>query len=134
MSNRPKVGVSVVLKCKNKILIGKRKGSHGDGTWAFPGGHLEFGESIFECGKRELEEETNINLGDLEGKNIGYTNDIFEKEGKHYITLYALYEVDEELEAKIMEPNKCHEWRWVDENSIPKPYFIPLENYLKYIK
>ena len=60
MSNRPKVGVSVVLKFNDMVLVGKRKGSHGDGTWAFPGGHLEYGETIFECGKRELEEETNI--------------------------------------------------------------------------
>ena len=50
--NRPKVGISVVLKYKNKVLVGKRKGSHGDGTWAFPGGHLEYGETIDVCGKR----------------------------------------------------------------------------------
>ena len=134
MSNRPKVGVSVVLKFNDMVLVGKRKGSHGDGTWAFPGGHLEYGETIFECGKRELEEETNIKLGNLEGKNIGYTNDIFPKENKHYITLYALYEVNEKLKAEIMEPNKCYEWKWVNENKIPKPHFIPLKNYLNNIK
>ena len=133
MNNRPKVGVSVVLKFKNKVLVGKRKGSHGDGTWAFPGGHLEFGETIFDCGKRELEEETNINLGNLKGENIGYTNDIFQKEKKHYITLYVLYTVDKELKAEVMEPNKCYEWIWVNENKIPKPHFIPLQNYLKII-
>ena len=134
MNNRPKVGVSVILKCKDKVLVGKRKGSHGDGTWAFPGGHLEFGETIFECGKRELEEETNIKLGNLKGQNIGFTNDIFFKEMKHYITLYALFKVDKELNAKIMEPNKCYEWIWVNENKIPKPHFIPLQNYLNNIK
>jgi 8-oxo-dGTP diphosphatase len=133
MNNRPKVGVSVVLKFKNKVLVGKRKGSHGDGTWAFPGGHLEFGETIFDCGKRELEEETNIDLGNLKGENIGYTNDIFQKEKKHYITLYVLYTVDKELKAEVMEPNKCYEWIWVNENKIPKPHFIPLQNYLKII-
>ena len=30
-----------------------------------------------------------------------------------------------------MEPNKCYEWKWIDIHNIPKPYFIPLHNYLK---
>jgi len=128
--NRPKVGVSVVLKYNNNILVGKRKGSHGDGTWAFPGGHLEYGEDPIECAKRELLEETNINVSQLKPKLTGYTNDIFKKENKHYITLYVEYELDKILEAKLMEPNKCYEWKWFHINDIPKPHFIPLENYI----
>lgn len=42
---RPKVGVGVLIVDGNKILLGKRKNAHGDGCWAPPGGHLEFGES-----------------------------------------------------------------------------------------
>lgn len=37
-----------------------RKGSHGDGEWALPGGHLEMGESFEQCAVREVEEETGI--------------------------------------------------------------------------
>jgi 8-oxo-dGTP diphosphatase len=42
---RPKVGVGVIIKKDGKVLMGKRKNAHGDGTWSFTGGHLEFGEA-----------------------------------------------------------------------------------------
>lgn len=129
--NRPKVGVSVVLKYNDEVLVGKRKGSHGDCTWAFPGGHLEFGEDPITCAQRELLEETDIDVSNLKPVLNGYTNDVFEKEKKHYITLYVEYKLDEKLEAKIMEPNKCYEWKWFNISNIPNPHFIPLKNYLQ---
>ncbi len=43
-----------------EILLGQRKGAHGAGTWATPGGHLEFGESVKACATRELLEETGL--------------------------------------------------------------------------
>ena len=40
-----RVGVACIVRNPadngHSILIGKRKGSHGQGKWAFPGGHLE---------------------------------------------------------------------------------------------
>jgi len=54
MEMRPLIGVaSIVIKDK-KVLLGKRKNAHGAGTWAFPGGHLEFNDSIENYAKREL--------------------------------------------------------------------------------
>lgn len=43
MNKSPKVGIGVIVRKDNQILLGKRKNSHGDGCWAFPGGHLEYG-------------------------------------------------------------------------------------------
>jgi len=83
MEKRPFVGVAIIVIKEDKVLLGKRKNSHGSGTWQFPGGHLEFNESIKDCARRELFEETGIKI-----KNISfgpYTNDIFQKEKKHYI-------------------------------------------------
>jgi len=86
--DRPKVGMGVLVLKNDRVLFGKRKSSHVTGTWHPPGGHLEFGESLENCAKREVREETGIKI-----KNIRFataTNDIFEEEGKHYITLYMV--------------------------------------------
>ncbi len=52
-----------VLQRDGKILISKRrKGSHLEGFWEFPGGKREQGESLEECLKRELFEELGIRV------------------------------------------------------------------------
>lgn len=93
------------------FLIGKRLGSHGAGTFALPGGHLEFGESPEECAAREILEETGLHV-----KNVRFltaTNDVMKKDNKHYITMFMVCErVNEEDEAQVTEPDKCEGWEW----------------------
>ena len=43
---RPKVGMGVFVLKDGKILMQRRKGAHGSGTWCLPGGHLEFNEEF----------------------------------------------------------------------------------------
>lgn len=40
----PRIGVGVLIFRDGKLLLGKRRGSHGAGDWSAPGGHLEFGK------------------------------------------------------------------------------------------
>jgi 8-oxo-dGTP diphosphatase len=65
MEERPKVGVGVIIMKDQKVLVGKRKRSHAPGTWNFPGGHLELNEEVFECAKREVQEEAGIKIKNL---------------------------------------------------------------------
>ena len=127
-TERPKVGVGVLIFKNNKILLGKRKSSHGDGTWCPPGGHLEFNEELETCAARETLEETGIKIKNI--KLIGTTNDIFKKENKHYITLHLLADYYSG-EVKLMEPEKCEKWDWFSWNNLPKPLFTPIENLIK---
>lgn len=124
-----RVGVGVILMRGTKILMGKRKGSHGAGTYSVPGGHLEFGETVGTCAKREVLEETGIVVHDPVFQ-AGYTNDHFEEEGKHYATLFVASRFNEG-EAQNLEPEKCEGWDWYDLAELPEPLFMPFKNYME---
>ncbi len=128
MDNRPKVGIGVIVVKDGKILIGKRKNAHGEGSWAFPGGHLEFNEFWEECAKREVMEETGIEITNLRFGTA--TNDIFEKENKHYITIFMVADFASGT-VEIKEPHKCEKWEWFSWNELPQPLFVPFQNLLK---
>jgi 8-oxo-dGTP diphosphatase len=124
----PRVGVGVFIFKDGKFLMGKRRGSHGEGSWSLPGGHLEFGESFADTARREVLEETGVRI-----KNIRFgalTNDYFEKEGKHYVTVWMLSDYDSG-EAAILEPAKCVDQDWFDFDTLPSPLFLPWEQLLK---
>lgn len=56
------------------------------GTWALPGGHLEFGESFETCAVRETLEETGLNIKDV--RFLTATNSVMTAEDKHYVTIF----------------------------------------------
>ncbi len=127
-NGKPGVGVGVIVVKDGKVLVGKRLGSHDKGTWHFPGGKLEFGESFEGCAKRETFEETGVRI-----KNIVFvtvTNDIFKKDGKHYITIFLRADYAFGIVAD-KEPDKDENWQWVAWDKIPKPWFTPLKNLKK---
>jgi len=128
MDKKPLVGIAVIVIKDNRVLLGKRKSSHGAGTWAFPGGHLEFKESIADCAVREVLEETGVCIKNL--KCGPYTNDIFESEGKHYVTLFVLADYDSGT-PQVKEPHKCEKWEWSEWPPKLQPCFLPIENLLK---
>lgn len=125
--HKPKVGVGVIIIKDGKVLFGKRKGSHGEGSWSFPGGHLEFGEDVFACARREVMEETGVEITNL--RNATFTNDFFEKEGKHYVTLFVIAEILSGV-VEVKEPNKCEGWEWFSWSALPTPLFLPIQNLL----
>jgi 8-oxo-dGTP diphosphatase len=128
MDNRPKVGVGVIVTKDNKVLLGQRKNAHGAGSWSFPGGHLEFNETLETCARREVLEETGLHLKNL--RPATFTNDIFTLEGKHYVTLYVTAEYDSG-ELQVREPEKCERWAWFAWDDLPQPLFVPLQNLLQ---
>lgn len=121
----PQVGVGVIVLRRGRVLLGKRKGSHGAGTWALPGGHLEFGESVEACAVRETEEEAGLRV-EVVGHGP-YTNDVLPNEGKHYVTVFVLAHCDQGMPV-VREPEKCEAWSWFRWCALPSNLFQPLQS------
>eukprot|EP01083_Nonionella_stella_P028654 78924_1 len=82
-----RVGVGVLVQDPNdhkKLFAGVRKGSHGEGLLALPGGHLEMMESWEDCAKREVDEETGLKVVDISFLHV--TNDPMPSENKREFT------------------------------------------------
>lgn len=127
---RPLVGIGVFVVRDQQILLGKRINAHGSGSWSLPGGHLEFSESWEECALRETAEETGLKIENV--RFAAVTNDIFEREDKHYITIFMMADY-QSGEVRLMEPHKCEKWEWFpwEDSELPSNLFLPLQNLKK---
>ncbi|NKI94138.1 NUDIX hydrolase [Rhizobacter sp. SG703] len=119
----PRVGVGILVLRGGRILLGRRRGAHGAGTWSAPGGRLEYGESIEDCARRELLEETGLALG--AGERGPCTSDVFDEVRQHYVTVFVLAR-HTHGEPATLEPDKCDGWQWFDWSALPQPLFAPL--------
>jgi 8-oxo-dGTP diphosphatase len=122
--NRPGVGVALLIKRGDQVLLMKRARSHGAGTWSPPGGYLEYGERPEDCAVREAMEETGVEVGDV--RFLAVTNDVFE-EGKHHITLWfeAKHRSGEERANE-----ESTELGWFALDALPEPRFLPFQHLL----
>jgi 8-oxo-dGTP diphosphatase len=119
------VGIGVIIQKGDFILMGKRKNSHGAGTWSIPGGHLEFGESFEACARREVLEETGLHIGKV--RQGPTTNNIFSQENKQSVSIFMVAEYITGV-PELLEPEKCEGWEWFTWDALPQPLFLPMQN------
>ena len=107
-----RVGIGVLVRDPrdpSRVFAGTRIGSHGAGTVALPGGHLEMYETWEGCARREVREETGLAVHNVRFGHV--TNDPMEAEGRHYVTVFMTAEcVDREAAPENCEPHKCEGW------------------------
>ena len=111
----PKVGIGVFIVKDDKLLLHKRKGSHGPDLWSGPGGHLDMGESFEACAKRETMEEAGI---EIENVRVLCMSNLLFPEGKHYVDLGVIADW-KSGEPSIMEPDKNEGWEWFTFDTVP---------------
>lgn len=94
----------VILNKKNKVLLLEAsEKTKIPGKWSFPGGHIELKESVENSLKREIKEETNLEIKDISPINTEVIKDTYT------IIFSATY-----LSGEIQLSDEHKNYRWVD--------------------
>ena len=101
------------------IPLGKRKGAHGEGEYAFPGGHLEYMESFEECALREVAEECGMKIKNV---RFNYLANVRKYRPKHYVHVGLIADW-ESGEPQVLEPDRIESWEWYPLDDLPEPLF-----------
>jgi 8-oxo-dGTP diphosphatase len=134
------VGVAVLVydRRKRKILLLQRKGAHAEGTWACPGGWVDFEDESPEAAcLRELKEELDLFTDQKSIKLYTVVSENHLDAGFKSVTLYYIldwnngaYNVPVNF-PQVVEPDKSSDIKWISLNDLPSPLFPALDRVLK---
>jgi 8-oxo-dGTP diphosphatase len=102
------------------VLLGKRKGAHGAGEYAFPGGHLEYQESFEECARRETQEESGLEIHNI---RFQFVANIMHYAPQHYVHIGLVADWSRGTPA-VLEPEASEAWAWYEMDQLPQPLFV----------
>jgi len=114
------VGVgAIIINSSHKIFLAKRgrEVQNETGKWEFPGGAVEFGETLEHAIKREVMEEFGFEIGIDELLDV--VDHLIPAENQHWVSPTFLCRITNGTPT-IREPHKCDEIAWFDLENIPE--------------
>ncbi len=102
-----------------KVLLIKRKNEPFKGKWAIPGGFVDMDETVEQCAKRELQEETGLTLNNLEQFFVASKVDRDPRGRTVSVVFWAILPIDYSLEAA----DDAADLQWFNIEKIPQMAF-----------
>lgn len=116
--DRPLIGVGGVVVHRNRVLLIRRGGEPLKGEWSIPGGMLELGETLEAAARRELKEETGLDVEPLEVLKVF---DRILREGARVRYHYVIVDYVCRLKGGRLAPaSDVLEARWVRRQDLPQ--------------
>ena len=114
------VGVgAIIVNATGELFLAQRGplAKNERGLWEFPGGSVEFGETLASALRREMREEYGVEIavGDL----LDVVDHILPEEGQHWVSPTFLCRITAG-EPSIHEPGKCSAIGWFAADAIPQ--------------
>lgn len=114
--------MGVVFIRGGRVFLAQRRGSHGAATWGSAGGHLEHGESLEDCARREAREELGVSVGAL--RVLCFSN--IRAYGRHYVDVEFLGDIGEQEPIPNEADGSFGEYGWFPLRNPPQPLFEPM--------
>ncbi len=115
------VGVgAMVFNAQDKVFLSKRgpQAKNERRCWEFPGGSVEFGETLIDAIKREFVEEYAMDIEIVE--LLAVSDHILIAEQQHWVSpTFIAHHVGGT--PQIIEPEKCTDIGWFLLTSLPEP-------------
>src|SRR5919109_2274177 len=116
--DRPIVGVGGVVVQDGQALIVKRAHEPRKGEWSLPGGIVELGETLVEALKRELKEETGLDV------EVGEVVEVFDRihriEGRIQYHFVIVDYVCRPVAGRLQAADDADDVAWVREDEIER--------------
>lgn len=132
------VGANVIVEDPHgHVLLQRRSDS---GTWGFPGGLMEPGETLEETARRELREETGLEAGDLECCGVVSGPECYFEypNGDKVYNVSAVYIAKQVTGRMRQDGVEGSELRFFDGEHVPAEFFAPdlpiLHHYLQHVR
>ncbi|MBF2054029.1 MAG: NUDIX hydrolase [Candidatus Sericytochromatia bacterium] len=119
---KPAVTVDVLVLCWQptpQILLIQRKNAPFAGAWALPGGFLDATEPLHEAARRELQEETGLNIPEVSFFGV-YGEPARDPRGR---TLTLAYLTLLEVAAPVSGQDDARDARWFTLKQLPELAF-----------
>lgn len=112
------VGVGAIIIRDGRLFLSQRGplAKNERGLWEFPGGSVEFGETLAVALRREMREEYGIEI--RVGELLDVADHILPDEGQHWVSPSYLCELTAG-EPEIREPGKCSQIGWFMPDEVP---------------
>jgi mutator protein MutT len=113
------VGVgAIIIDDEGRLFLARRgpKAKNERGLWEFPGGAVEFGETLAQALQREIHEEYGIEIS--VGKLVDVVDHILPQEHQHWVSPTYICKITSG-QPSIQEAEKCTEIGWFYINQIP---------------
>jgi mutator protein MutT len=113
------VGVGAIIVDQEGLIFLARRGPKAKnerGLWEFPGGSVEFGETLTQALQREMQEEYGVQIS--VGRLVDVVDHILPQEHQHWVSpAYVCSLVAGQ--PYIREPEKCTEIGWFGVDEVP---------------